>query len=75
LLILPSYVEELIRQQEKLTEVLKKLYIRTQNGQNRQGWSIKELQNGVPHTHRILEQLGILKDERRDRASVDAAGN
>jgi hypothetical protein len=68
-------VEELIRQQEKLAQGLKKLYIRTQNGQNRQDWSIKELQNGVPHTHRILEQLGILKDERCDRASVIAAGN
>jgi hypothetical protein len=68
-------VEELIRQQEKLTEGLKKLYIQIQSVQNQQDCSIKELHNGVPHTHQILEQLGILKDERCDRASVITAGN
>ena len=63
-LIVPRDVEYLVHQQEKLAESLKQLYLRTQHGQNKQDWSIKELQDGVPRTHRILERLGILKDER-----------
>jgi hypothetical protein len=74
-LIVPRDVEYLVHQQEKLTESLKQLYLRTQHGQNKQDWSIKELQDGVPRTHRILERLGILKDERHERDSVVAAGD
>jgi hypothetical protein len=61
MLIVPSYVEELIRQQGRLVEILRKLHLQTQDGQNRKGWSTKELQTGVPHIHRILGRLGMLQ--------------
>lgn len=64
-LIVPREVEYLVHQQEKLARSLKYLYLQTQHGQNKQDWSIKELRDGIPHTHRILERLGILKDRGR----------
>lgn len=63
MLIVPSYVRELIRQQRRLVEVLITLHLQTQDGQNREGWSIKELQLGVPQIHRILGLLGTLQEK------------
>ena len=63
MLIVPSYVRELIRQQRRLVEVLITLHLQTQDGQTREGWSIKELQLGVPQIHRILGLLGTLQEK------------